>query len=103
MDDFQLIQSKPNLFAQLKEQLQKDLQVSLTSLNLQQLQIELEKVVATKLTEDSQFSQQLYQVDLPEKRIETVLQSENATSELSQLILNREAQKVLFRFQYHQK
>ncbi len=100
--NLQLFENKPALFPQLIKQLEKDLDCKLKSQNIAALCEELEKTVEIRL-KNPDFMQQLYQVDVPEKKLLNVLHSEDAVRSVTELILLREAQKVLFRFQYHQK
>lgn len=83
---------RQNLALDLREQLAKDLELNLTDIPEEALSDWLSNWLASQI-ESLALDQLLYRIDLPEKTYSQL-------DELAQAILEREAQKVIFRAQY---
>lgn len=100
MKHLSIIESSPerdrqNLLKELRSQIAKDFQIPLTSVPQSQMLNWLEAWL-DKYLDQLDLAQILYRVDLEEKSYEN-------TEILAQAIMEREAQKVIFRSQYGKK
>ncbi len=80
-------------------QLEKDFLIDLSNLRIEQILEQIEKCVEEAI-HTSRLTELLYRVDLNEAKAHKCLEAEDAVSALAKELLNREAQKVLFRWQY---